>query len=91
MAYYDPDCDHVWREIIDENGTALATSCNMCGFWESKPDAIQIGQEITFRAVTRHSGTTVTRIVRDLLADGRPLVKYHGWPLFIVNWDEIKT
>ena len=50
---------------------------------------IKISDRITFRAATRGGRATATRKVVGFWVDGRPLVGFHGWPHFIVRWDEI--
>ena len=60
---------------------------------------IEVGDRITFRAVTRHSDKSVTRIVNGFVtADGSgwldaedrlPTVRFEGWANFIVRHHEI--
>lgn len=52
---------------------------------------INVGDRITFRAATRWSGASVTRVVRGFDAFGRPLVRYGGWSDFVVRLDEISA
>ena len=50
---------------------------------------IKIGDRITFRAATRGGKPQATRKVVGFWVDGRPEVRFHGWPRFIVRWEEI--
>ena len=50
---------------------------------------LEIGDSITFRAVTRWSSAVATRVITGFSRDGRPLVRYGGWSDFMVSWDEI--
>lgn len=50
---------------------------------------LRIGDRITFRAATLHSGApTLTRTVNGF-DHGRPTVRCHGWPRFVVRFEEI--
>lgn len=50
---------------------------------------MQIGDLLTFKAATRYSFAKATRKIKGFDPLGRPLVKYAGWPEFIVRLDEI--
>lgn len=54
-------------------------------------DAIpfEVGQEITFRALTRNGNKKATRKIVGKSANGKPLVRYNGWHDFQINWNEI--
>lgn len=54
---------------------------------ETRP--IRKGDRIKFRAVTRWSNETVTRRVVGFSPNGRPLVRYGGYPDFAVRHREI--
>jgi hypothetical protein len=51
-------------------------------------DNIKVGDYVTFKAATRTHYRKATRKVVGLSESG-PRVGYHGWPDFIVRWDEI--
>lgn len=50
---------------------------------------IQIGDRITFRAVTRYGTPKLTRVVNGFWINGNPTVRAHGWPNFVVRPHEI--
>ena len=52
------------------------------------PFEIKVGDRIKFRAVTRWSGATASRIVNGLYL-GRPTVRFGGFASFIVRSDEV--
>jgi len=49
---------------------------------------IQLGDRITFRAITRFGAPKLTRVVNGFYL-GRPTVRAHGHPAFIVKLREI--
>lgn len=51
--------------------------------------AVAVGDKLTFRAVTRWDNRAVTRVIRAIAPDGKPMVAYGGWHNFIVLPDEI--
>jgi hypothetical protein len=56
-----------------------------------RPRKIAIGDSITFKAATRSHYKLATRKVVDIDVEGRPLVRYHGWNDFVVQWPEVKA
>lgn len=54
-------------------------------------DSIKIGDRITFRAATRDSDRTATRVVNGFDPWNRPTVRYAGWADFIVRREEISA
>lgn len=56
-----------------------------------RPRHIAVGDSITFKAATRSHYKTATRKVVGVDHEGRPLVRYHGWSNFIVQWPEISA
>lgn len=56
-----------------------------------RPRKIAIGDSITFRAATRSHDRRASRKVVGIDHEGRPLVRYHGWSNFIVQWCEVEA
>lgn len=54
-----------------------------------RPRKIKVGDSITFKAATRSHYKQATRKVVGIDHQGRPLVRYHGWSDFIVEWSEV--
>ena len=54
-----------------------------------KPISFEIGQEITFKALTRDGNKKATRKIVGRSTNGKPLVRYNGWGNFQINWNEI--
>ena len=51
---------------------------------------IKVGDRITFRAVTRHTGAKATRVVNGFWGStDKPTVRYQGWSNFAVRRSEI--
>ena len=50
---------------------------------------IEIGDTITFRAITRWSGAKATRKVKGFTANGQVEVRYGGWGRFVLRNYEI--
>lgn len=48
-----------------------------------------VGKIVTFKAITRWSGSKATRQIRGVRADGAVLVRFGGWTDFIVRPNEI--
>ena len=49
---------------------------------------LNIGDRLTFRAVTREGAPKLTRVINGFYL-GQPTVRAHGHPDFIVKWSEI--
>lgn len=56
-----------------------------------KRQKLEIGERITFKAVTRAGAPTLTRVVNGFHFTGEPTVRAHGHGDFVVHWKEISA
>lgn len=52
---------------------------------------LNIGDRITFKAITRAGAPKLTRVVNGFHCSGEPTVRAHGYSDFVVHWKEISA